>query len=721
MSRSPSIEVMPDPIISSDLAVFSPSRSASRAVTPTVEGSGGQSVSHSGRPSVQTRMSPDLLSVVTEAEPLLGRQRKTKKPFYRARPLWLAPFAVTASVIRGMTLAPRVQVFTQLSCSALYDHHYNHTLSSNLSPYSALSIHNPSSLSHLYLDPAGPHLDQSSIQYLSGNSTIVIFEDDNGEEDDPTKTPSKRCLSDPAVQSRAARLQSMMTVIMGTLSALTTGWWGHFGEQHGRTRVLAFSTLGLFLTDLTFILVSTPHTPFSGHGHKLLIVAPFIEGLLGGWSTLQGATTAYISDCTSDGSRSHIFSRFTGVFYLGFSAGPVIGAFLIRHPIFTSIFNRAGPDAALHPVPSVTNVFWVAICCSFINLLLTLFIFPESLSADQKRQAREKNAAKKATDLAAGKAGGMVGFFRDFLKPLAVFLPQKTEVQPGQTRTNWDLTFLACALFGYFLATGIFQIKYLYAGHVYGWGAEQLSYYISFAGGSRAIHLLLVMPFVIALFKPKPKPAKSVPGTVASAPIAVKKSGKPTLSQLIHEISFDLVLVKVSFAMDVLSHVLVTLAPIDDTWASQAMFVGFSNISSFASGVVPAVQSLALCIMQVQAHGQPESDLSKTGSGQLFGAIASLQAAGQMILGPMIFATIYSETVAVFPKAIFTSAAGILVVALALMIMVRPAAELKARRKAKRARLDADVERGRSRVSKDISRPMWSEGLGSPSQSGSSL
>jgi len=229
------------------------------------------------------------------------------------------------------------------------------------------------------------------------------------------------------------------------------------------------------------------------------------------------------------------------------------------------------------------------------------------------------------------------------------------------------------------------------------------------------------MPFVIALFKPKPKPAKpSAPGTVATTPAAVKKSRKPTLPQLMHEISFDLVLVRLSFAMDVLSHALVSLSPINDTWMSQAMFVGFSNLSSFASGIVPAVQSLALCIMQVQAHGQPEGASSETGSGQLFGAMASLQAVGQMILGPMIFATIYSETVAVFPKAIFTSAASILVVSLALILMVRPAAELKAKRKAKRARLDADIERGRSRVSKDLSRGMRHEDVSSPMQSGSS-
>jgi hypothetical protein len=34
-----------------------------------------------------------------------------------------------------------------------------------------------------------------------------------------------------------------------------------------------------------------------------------------------------------------------------------------------------------------------------------------------------------------------------------------------------------------FFIQGVFQIKYLYAQHTYQWGAEQLSYYISFMGG----------------------------------------------------------------------------------------------------------------------------------------------------------------------------------------------------------------------------------------------
>lgn len=121
-----------------------------------------------------------------------------------------------------MTTAPRVEVFTQLACARLH-HPYNHTES----PLHSLSL--PS-----YLDPHLPPFH-------------LTFEDQD-EEDDPRHLPSIQCTSDAAVQAGAARLQTVMTTTMGLLSALTTGWWGHFGERHGRTRVMAMATFGLFLT-----------------------------------------------------------------------------------------------------------------------------------------------------------------------------------------------------------------------------------------------------------------------------------------------------------------------------------------------------------------------------------------------------------------------------------------------------------------------------------------
>jgi hypothetical protein len=201
---------------------------------------------------------------------------------------------------------------------------------------------------------------------------------------------------------------------------------------------------------LIFILASTPHTPFSSHGHKFLVLAPLFEGLLGGWTTLQSAVSAYIYDCTSPGSRAQIFSRFTGVICLGLAFGPSVGAFLIQHPVL---------GVTAH---TVTEVFWVAVGCSFVNFILVLFVFPESLSEEKQMKARDEDAGKakaawasveeleqaSAPDVLTTRTTG--GIVQGFFRPLAVFLPAERNVPGGK---DWSLTFLACALLGYMLST----------------------------------------------------------------------------------------------------------------------------------------------------------------------------------------------------------------------------------------------------------------------------
>jgi hypothetical protein len=144
---------------------------------------------------------------------------------------------------RGMTLASRVEVFTELSCRQLHDS-YNHTAIASNGQGLYISVHHS-------LDPlaAGPNLTPLYFHSQSPPQSLKESEgDDVSKGDGPRVIPGKKCVSDPAVQAGAARLQAIMTTTMGALSALTTGWWGHFGERYGRTRILAISTLGLFIT-----------------------------------------------------------------------------------------------------------------------------------------------------------------------------------------------------------------------------------------------------------------------------------------------------------------------------------------------------------------------------------------------------------------------------------------------------------------------------------------
>lgn len=158
-----------------------------------------------------------------------------------------------------MTLAPRVEVFTQLSCNRVSSEQasYNQTHHpSEIIAFPQSSWHHHTTT----LDPLGPHLHRPIL--LSGLADTNDTYNDDDATQDPRQIPSSRCIEDPAVQAGAARLQMIMTTTMGLLTALTTGWWGHFGERHGRTTVLAIATFGLFLTLAPSLYFLSPFLTF---------------------------------------------------------------------------------------------------------------------------------------------------------------------------------------------------------------------------------------------------------------------------------------------------------------------------------------------------------------------------------------------------------------------------------------------------------------------------
>lgn len=242
---------------------------------------------------------------------------------------------------------------------------------------------------------------------------------------------------------------------------------------------------------------------------------------------------------------------------------------------------------------------------------------------------------------------------------------------------------------------------------------------------------------IITSFKPKPKlkPKPKVNPALIAPPPFPKSKPKPKLTKagLARQIDFDLGLTRLSVLMDVLSHMFVVLSASPNgvhvfnvggrKHSMVEMFIAASSLGSFGAGAYPAVQSLAISILQLRAlrssrnssttssTSEPEDPVSMCSIGALFGALAVLQTLGQSILGPLLFGLVYSSTVGTYPKAIFLCAACVGVGALALLFLVRPVgvgAKVKAGVKMGRTILvtvegvEREVERGRSRVSKDL-------------------
>jgi hypothetical protein len=189
----------------------------------------------------------------------------------------------------------------------------------------------------------------------------------------------------------------------------------------------------------------------------------------------------------------------------------------------------------------------------------------------------------------------------------------------------------------------VFQVKYLYAEHVFGWGAEQVcgpwqlanqnadgfvlvgllhQLYLQRASVPHPFthavyvfspYLLCALtrpPVIISCFKPSSQPpsASALPSDTA-----------PT--HLARSITFDLYVARGSLLLDMLSDCLVAL----HLSPSPFVFAGVTSISALASGATPALHSLALCILQRSSQGNPDI-------GALFSGMSTLAALGQAIL-----------------------------------------------------------------------------------------
>lgn len=153
-----------------------------------------------------------------------------------------------------MTLAPRVEVYTHLACQA-----YHHDLRSHRHPHSSginstqtfLATSTPTAHSTVLF----PLIFPQHVHTLNHAKKQPSEPGENGttrpaDDEDPViaRQPEKECFTNPTVQQYAARLQTAVILVMGILSALTTGWWTTVSDRIGRTKVMALSLFGYLFT-----------------------------------------------------------------------------------------------------------------------------------------------------------------------------------------------------------------------------------------------------------------------------------------------------------------------------------------------------------------------------------------------------------------------------------------------------------------------------------------
>ena len=233
--------------------------------------------------------------------------------------------------------------------------------------------------------------------------------------------------------SAYAAMQFVFSPIMGSLS-----------DRYGRRPVLLISLFG------------------SGFDYVLLAFAPslawfFVGRVVAGLCGASiGTAAAYIADVSPPEKRAQNFGLIGMAFGLGFIAGPLMSAVLggVALPLPHFLSQLTGYDS----LPGIRFPFVVAACLAFANAMYGLFVLPESLAPEHRREFSWGRANPIGTLRALTKYPVVLGLALTlFLMGVAQRSLESTWVLFTEHRFHWDIkdTGISLAVVG--LAAAIVQ------------------------------------------------------------------------------------------------------------------------------------------------------------------------------------------------------------------------------------------------------------------------
>ncbi|GAC92659.1 hypothetical protein PHSY_000213 [Pseudozyma hubeiensis SY62] len=487
------------------------------------------------------------------------------QPWYR-RPSekWLRPFALLIAMAGGMCMGPKLELLNMFVCESILGDTYvggGDVIAPRPPTNSSLGhaqAGHDASLHPIHFDDFQPwHGSRvsASSDHDAVSAYFAALDQPNSTVIPVPRRPSKACFASPEVQSSLATLQLRMTLSMGILAALTTGFWSNLSSRRGRLFVLRISMTGIIFAD--FVMLTTSIVPRSSlpFGYSFLVLGTIVEGLFGGYSAAIAVHQSYISDVTPSGTRAHIFAHYMGIVYAGLALGPTLGGLLVKHT-----GNLLAP-------------FWFALGMHLLYILGVFTFIPESTSkdfrakalreynesrAEIKRKADERKTAELQPLLRASAANGeearpfkkrawrraKVMFLNSVLyaplEPLGFLLPKKVVIEddqdaaadqgdvsasgastprtanalappeasashisvsrvPSKTRYDYNLSFLSLTYFTETAIFGIMAFKLQYAQEQFIWGSAELGTYLTFLSITRVLALTAVLPLVIKL------------------------------------------------------------------------------------------------------------------------------------------------------------------------------------------------------------------------------
>lgn len=443
------------------------------------------------------------------------------------------------------------------------------------------------------------------------------------------------------MQADVAAFTLGMSVLTGTLSAITAPRIGSLSDRYGRTRLLVIASCGGVLNELITIFAAKFPDTIDYHW---LILGSFFDGITGSFTAGSILSYSYTADCTAPSKRGIFIGYLHACLFTGLAFGPLLAAYFVEW------------------TGSLLSIFYVTLGCHIFFILFILFITPESVSKKRQLLAREKYATEKSANLEQTRArlpqilqpwfgskgaeflSNRTGDYIPLLlganplAPLKMLAPQG----PGKGRLRRNLIVLAL-IDGVILAAafGAGTPIILYVSATFGWRTPQASKFVSFTAFIRVIVLLGILPFLTYWFRLRPIAKRRRESGVHQPET---NSGADKL---------DLWLLRVALISDVIGITGYVFA------RSPAMFVVSGALASFG-GMGGAVIQGAL-----SKHVPPDR------VGALLGATGLLHSLGR-VWAPVLFNGIYWATVATYPQAFLVLLLSIFSVTLVASFFVRP-------------------------------------------------
>ncbi|KAF5315935.1 hypothetical protein D9611_005018 [Ephemerocybe angulata] len=516
-----------------------------------------------------------------------GTPEHTEVPWWKKQsPWWAMAVLPLCTMAMGISVAPRIEVYTSLACLAHRPDFYEGTMATTW---------------------------------------------------DTIKSVPPLCASDPEVMKVVAKLITAENTIVGVSSSLTTGLWSSLSDRTGRRSLFYIATFGALCGNAVFILVNYFGKYLPGR-YWWLLLAPLLEGLFGGMAASVVAFASYVSDTTTEQTRSRTLSIKYGIHWTGISLGPLIGSL------------------ALRVTGDIVSLFYIAVALQATLLLYVKFIMLEPLSEERQGLARAswklyRDEGKQARE-GQGWLGKLWSSFLPIVRPLSVILPVKKRGSSpsSKPRRDWNLFLAVMSIALMYMAAGDLLYKFQYTAAVFGWTAEENGYFLSMLSASRGLYLMIILPLIIKLLKP---PTREVEIRVESD---VEPSGYRIIVQKLESPTFDLHLARISLSVEALLYVVMVLIP------SPASLYLLGSLGACGTGFQPAIQSVILSLYMHQGGLEV---------GAVFGALGVLANVFGQVLSPVLYGSVYVATLAVFPGSIFVISMLVIASAIFILCLVR--------------------------------------------------